>query len=475
MKEMNIAEVAGAVKGNIIHGSKTINISSVSTNSKEVSEGALFVPIIGEQYDAHDFIEDAYKHGALACLTSKEDIYHEGITCIQVEDTLVALQDLARYYRNQFNIPIIGITGSVGKTSTKEMISGVLSTRYNVLKTAGNMNSQIGLPLMMFRLEEEHDIAVIEMGISEEGEMDKLVSIAQPNAAIVTNIGVSHIGQLKTKENIRKEKLKIINEFNKESILFINGNDPLLEELLECSQKYGKIDMSETTENKLKRSSLISFGTKGSNDYHSQDIKTEDGKTYFTLVNSNTGSKEDIVLPLLGEHNVNNALCALAVARAYNIPMSIAKKGIEDYQSLAMRGEIKKAHGITIIDDTYNASPDSMKSGIEILLSLSGVKRRIAVLADILELGSVSKQIHTEVGEFIASKNIDELITIGQEAKYIAEGVNSNKKNIITHSFDNNSQAIKYLEGILTEGDAILVKGSRGMKTEEIVQYLLHE
>lgn len=486
MKEMNILEVVEAVRGKVLHYNELsdsalnrMTISSVSTNSREIGGNGLFVPIIGEKVDGHSFIEDAYRNGAVACFTSRDEVYHEGLVCIRVEDTLRALQDLARCYREQFNIPVIGITGSVGKTSTKEMVSGVLSTRYNVLKTEGNMNSQVGLPLMMFRIEEDHDMAVIEMGISEEGEMDRLVKIAQPTDAILTNIGVSHIGQLKTQENIRKEKLNIINEFTKTSRLFINGDDDLLYELKldsknkENSQKFDNIDLNLPTKNKLKETEIISFGTKEINDYRAIDIKVIYGQTHFRLTKKDSKETEDIGLNVLGGHNVNNALCALAVAKFYNIPVSIAKKGLEGYKSIPMRGQVKDVGGITIIDDTYNASPDSMKSSIQVLASIENVNRKVAVLADVLELGSISHKVHKEVGEFIAGKDIDEVVTIGTEASYIAQGINSKDKNISTHSFNNNGEAINYLGDFIKPGDALLVKGSRGMKTEEIVNFFI--
>lgn len=471
---INVKELAKAVKGTITHGSLDVNISYVSTNSKDLEAGALFVPIIGQLHDGHDFIEDAYKHGALACFSSKDEVYNEGIVVIKVADTLKALQDFATYYRNKFDIPIVGITGSVGKTTTKEMISAALSTKYNVLKTAGNMNSQVGLPLMILRIREEHDIGVIEMGISEEGEMDRLSSIVKPDLSVITNIGVSHIGQLKTKENIRREKLCIINNSN-DSFLFINGDDPLLQEVKnnKSSQNFANIYLSETTKSKTKSLKIITYGINGVCDYRAQNIKVIDDKTHFTFIDSISGIQEEVVLNVLGEHNISNALCALAIAKHYKIPPSIAKKGLEAYKPLHMRGDIKKGKGLTIIDDTYNASPDSMKAGIDILLSLDNINRRIAVLADVLELGDISKESHLGVGKYISQRNVDELITIGKDAKYIAKGVSDNNKELITHSFDNNIEAINYLSKIVKAGDALLVKGSRGMKTEEIVKALL--
>ncbi len=493
MKKIKISQVVKSVNGRIIHSKPSdvtsLSISSVSTNSKKISKGGLFVPIIGENHDGHNFIEDAYNHGAIACFTSRDDIYHDGLICIKVSDTLEALQNLARSYRNQFSIPLIGITGSVGKTTTKEIVSSVLETKYKVLKTEGNLNSQIGLALMMFRIEEDHDIAVIEMGISQEGEMERLVSIAQPNLAIVTNIGVSHIGLLKTQENIRKEKLNIINKFSNDSCLFINGNDDLLWELKtkkedqdpskhenkENSQKFDKISLNKATYEGLSNSKLISFGTRSRNDYRAINIQSIDGKTHFTLVNKDKVIKEDLVINVLGVHNVNNALCAIALAEHFNIPINLAKQGLESYKPIGMRGEIKKAGGLTIIDDTYNASPDSMKSGIDVLISLENVKRKIAVLADVLELGDISKQAHYGVGQFISQKDIDELVTIGNEAKYIAEGLRSHNNNITVHSFNDNGQAIDYLDTSCRPGDALLVKGSRGMKTEEIVNFFINK
>ncbi len=475
MEIMNVKQVAKAVNGTIIHGSTDVYISSVSTNSKELENGALFVPIVGEVHDAHDFIEDAYKHGAVACFTSKDEVYYKGIVCIKVEDTLRALQDLASYYRNQFDVSLIGITGSVGKTTTKEMVSAALATRYKVLKTTGNMNSQVGLPLMMFRIEKDHDIAVIEMGISQENEMQRLSSVARPDLSVLTNIGVSHIEQLKTKENIRKEKLCIINNSKEDSYLFINADDPLLRDIKDnkYSQKSANIYLYEKTQSKMKTTKVITFGIKGNFDYRAKNIRFLNGKTHFTLISSLEHTEEEIVLNTLGEHNVTNALCALAVANYYNIPASIAKKGLEEYRPIAMRGEIKKVNGITIIDDTYNASPDSMKSGIDVLLSLKGVKHRIAVLADVLELGSISQKCHKEVGIYISDKNIDELITIGSQAQFIAQGVSNNNKNIIINSFKNNDEVIRYLKETIKTGDALLVKGSRGMKTEEVVNAFL--
>jgi UDP-N-acetylmuramoyl-tripeptide--D-alanyl-D-alanine ligase len=481
MVALSIKEIADAV-GGIVHGDTGVTIHSVSTNSKNLSPDALFVPIIGERTDAHDFINDAFENGAKVCFTSRELEYAKDKVYIKVEDTRKALQMLGTYYRNKFSIPVIGITGSVGKTTTKEMIAAALETRYRVLKTEGNMNSQVGLPLMMLRLEPEHEIAVIEMGMSEEGEMGRLAEIARPETAVVTNIGVSHIAQLKTRENIRKEKLNIINCFSESSVLFVNGNDDLLCELIPENGKSPKeLNLCKVTEDILTGCKRMAYGTASGCTYLAENIRTQDGGTCFTYKKVTCDEQkeekllleEEITLQVLGLHNVYNALAALAVAERYQIPAAIAKEGLKNYLPIAMRGQIKEINGLTIIDDSYNASPDSMKSGIQVLLAVENVTRRVAVLADVKELGEISKQCHYDVGVSISSLKVDALITIGEDAAYIAQAVKDKKSSIETYCFDDNLTASDFLMSYLKPGDGILIKGSRGMKTDEIVNYLI--
>lgn len=486
MELLNIGEIVKATKGELLCGNDKLQIHAVSTNSKEVEEGTLFVPIVGERVDAHTFIPSVLEAGGTAVITSKKiDLsgIKENQAVIQVEDTKEALQDLAAYYRDKFDIPVIGITGSVGKTTTKEMISAALETKYNVLKTAGNMNSQVGLPLTIFRIDHTHEVAVIEMGISEAGEMRKLARVAKPTHAVITNIGVSHIGQLGSRENIRKEKLNIVNEFGEGSCLFVNGTDDMLMHILpfseflklsdkEKTQKYDIIDVSDATVESLCRADVVTFGCQKDCMYYATDAIVSSGHTKFYLQKTVEEVKYDenqIELQVLGEHNIYNALVAIAIANKLGIETSVAKQGLKEYLPLAMRGEIVKMNGITIIDDTYNASPDSMRGGINVLLELEDVSRRFAVLADVLELGEYSYSCHYGVGEYIARKNIDEVVTIGNEAKAIVKAVEDAEANIITHSFDSNQEAIVYLKEKLKSEDAILVKGSRGMHTDEIV------
>ena len=481
--KITVKQIVNAVNGTLLSGSEEILVTSASVNSREIEEGALFVPIIGEKVDGHRFIEGAFENGAVASFVAESATlseYVEGKAYIQVKDTLKALQALGSWYRDQFSMPVIGITGSVGKTTTKEMVGAALATKYNVIKTLGNMNSQVGLPLMMLHFEAEHEVAVIEMGMSEEGEMERLSAIAKPDMAIMTNIGVAHIGQLGSQENIRKEKLNLINvtsgNFAKTGRkLFLNGDDKLLREIKE---KADGIAIAEQTKTALKETGCVLFGLEEDCDFYGKDISVKEGKTYFTLVYPE--GEEEIVLSVLGLHNVENALVALAVAYELGIKPSIAKKGLLAYQPIAMRGQVHNHNGMTIIDDTYNASPDSMKSSANVLLQMENLDRRMIVLGDVLELGEVSYQCHYEVGTFIAKasyqgKTIDELLTVGQEAKAIAEGVKNSEegKNMVVHSYDNNEEALAYLKEKAAEKTGIIVKGSRGMHMETIIQGLL--
>lgn len=485
MEPWTIKEIIKAVGGELLSGKEDDIITSVSINSKELEEGALFVPIIGERTDAHDFIKGALEAGAAAALTSRsEQDFLEGKAYIKVKNTFLALQELGAAYRSHFTIPLIGITGSVGKTTTKEMIAAALMSKKNVLKTAGNMNSQIGLPVMMTRMEKKQEAAVIEMGMSEVGEMARLAWIAKPNLALITNIGVSHIGQLGTRENIRREKAAIINEFQKGDILLLNGDDILLEEialfqrqLLE-GEKPLELLLNEETRNKLLEIRILTYGIKEGCDYRAENIETAGEETRFTYCWP--GGREEIVLKVPGIHNVSNALAALAVAEKLAVHPSVAKEGLKIYRPIAMRGQIHKKNGIRIIDDTYNASPDSMISGVNVLLSLDQAEYRIAVLADVLELGEASYSCHYEVGKYIAGafsegRQVDEVVAVGTLAKAITEAIQKENKRIATHNFTTNEEAIHYLNRNLKEGSALLVKGSRGMHTDEIVKALLED
>lgn len=457
MEKLSINEVLTAVDGELVCGSAEVLVDSVSTNSKEIRNGALFVPIKGEKFDGHAFIGEAFAAGAAATLTSECEVNFMPAECdknkvhIKVKDTKVALQRLAAYYRRKFDIPVIGITGSVGKTSTKEMIVNVLAARFNVHKTTGNLNGQLGLPLTMFGLERSHEVAVVEMGISEFGEMERLLAIAKPTCAVITNIGVTHIENLHTKENIFNEKLKIAGRLGKNGVLFVNGDD----EILRNVPKSGNFR-------------VVTFGLKNNCDFTARNITFEGGRTSFEAVHNEKSQRFEV--PTIGEHNVYNALVAIAVGHFMGMSEGEIRSGLLQFKNLNMRQNVYNLQEVTLIDDSYNANPDSMKSALAVLAQIGQGKRKIAVLADMLELGDMAKGLHFEVGAFAASMDVDVLITVGGLAKFIAEGADSAKRNMSTYSFLSNEEAFACLKSLIQPGDCILVKGSRGMHMEEIAR-----
>lgn len=453
MEMITVGEAACAVGGKLISGDPQTKLTSVCIDSRQVGEGALFVPIIGEKVDAHTFIPQVFESGAAATLTSHGKIFDSGKPHILVDNTEKAIGELAAWYMKKFPIPVVGITGSVGKTSTKEMVAAALGVKFNVLKTAGNQNSQIGVPLTVFRIGKEHEMAVVEMGISDFKEMDDLVHFVHPQTAVVTNIGVAHIAQLGTRENILSEKLRIAQEFTEVNPLFLNASDPLL---LKASEKLPY---------------AVLFGMDGSCPYRGDNVRIVDGKTNFTFIYPE--GQEEVVINQIGMHNVYNAIVAMAIGMHYGIHPSQSKEGLLAYEGIAMRQQINHLKdGIKVIDDTYNASPDSIKSGISVLVQLDNTGRKIAVLGDVLELGAMSRQCHYDTGKDISTARIDEVITVGTEMKVLAQAIADSDSLIKVVSFENNGQAADYLKGVIRANDAILAKGSRGMHLEEIVEAL---
>ncbi len=345
--KLTAEEIVKASGGILLCGDPKTEITSFSTDSRDIQPGCLFVPIKGERTDAHIYIEATLAAGAAGTFTQ----YRNAPTAdshpwIYVEDTGQALQKVAAWYRSLFSIPVVGITGSVGKTTTKEMVALALSAQYNTMRTQGNQNSQIGLPLTIFQLSPEHEAAVVEMGMSEFGEMGRLAAIARPTMAVMTNIGLSHIGQLKTQENILREKLHITDGFTSKNRLILNGDDPFL------ASVQGKTPFP-----------VISYGFGDSCEYRAEEIETNDKGTSFVMVHH--GRRLPVFVPAFGIHMVYNALAAIAVAEQNGIPAEKAAEALQQYRPLAMRQQRYEANGVTVIDDTYNASPDSMMGSVE--------------------------------------------------------------------------------------------------------------
>lgn len=451
---LTIKEITEAVNGTLLAGDPDTAIEYICIDSREAHQGGLFVPIIGEKVDAHKFIAQVFENGADAVFMSHGDVINPEKAHILVDNTVKALGDLGAYYRKKFAMPLVGITGSVGKTSTKEMISAALETGFKTMKTAGNQNSQIGVPLTLFRMEKGHEMAVVEMGISEYNEMDNLVRFANPDVAVVTNIGEAHIAQFGKMENTMKEKLKIAKNFTEKNRIFLNGDDPLLREAAKTMQ-----------------CPVTLYGTGLNCDYRAENVHIKDGKNCFTLVYPE--GREEVVIQQLGLHNVLNALVAMAVAKHFGLEPAVSKKGLEDYTGVAMRQQINHlSRGIKVIDDTYNASPASVKSGLDVLTQLDNPGRKMAVLGDILELGENSEKIHYDLGTAVSKTAVQVVVTVGKEMKSLAKAIVDSGEGIAVCSFDNNADASAWLIENVSDGDAILVKGSRGMHEEEVVKAL---
>ena len=485
MNSVSVKDICEFTNGSLLYNEALLSretaeglmVDSVIIDSRQGAENTLFVPFIGERHDAHDFIPEVYRLGTRVCFTSRNrmEAGTDEMVYICVEDTLEALQRLGTAFRKRYHGKVIGITGSVGKTTTKEMIALALSKKAKVLKTFGNRNGQIGVPLMMLELDDSYDVAVIEMGMSLPGEMKKLAQIALPDMAVMTNIGVAHIGQLGSQENILKEKLNICSCFAKDGgVLLVNGEDEWLNRVEEYLPEGNAIK-------------IIRFGLSNQCDYYADAVQGLEQYTAFEFRDKSGTEAIPVTLPALGMHNVIDAVSALAAAKENGTDVGSAVKQLAVYEPMASRGRLEQVGKLILIDDTYNASPDSMRSGLDTVEGLNSSGRKIVVLADILELGELSEQCHREVGAYVAQKKIDCLITIGTEAGFIAAqaerelteagcaaisennaGKTKNRMQILACA----SREEAYENGLsdLQTGDIVYMKGSHGMRLDLLAQ-----
>ncbi len=450
--KLSLSQIAEYTGGKL-YGDGNVIVNGFFTDSRQAEKGKMFVAIKGEKTDGHKYIPMCIEKGCNACFS--EEILSDDINInyVLVENSVAALQKCGEKCRANIKVPVVGITGSVGKTTTKEIISLALSSSLCVNKTIGNANGQIGVPQMVMRTEPEHDICVFEMGMSYPGEMKRIVDIARPNIAVMTNIGVSHIEFHGTRENIMKEKLLIADYIGATGTIFVNGDDDLL-----CTLKK-KHEIGEL------EPSVVTFGIGDDCDFRAYDIKEANGETEFKFRLEN--NEYAVKLPVIGLHNVRNALAALCVSEYVGLDLDKAIAALATYKSPDMRGEIKTYGSVTVIDDTYNASPDSMISSLDMLSRFEG--RKIAVLSDMLELGSYSEKGHTDVGKATNEKGIDFLIAVGNEAEFIYKGFDNSDKSVY---FKTNAEVNAFLDDFIQPNDNVLIKGSRGMHTEEIREHL---
>ena len=463
MNKIFVKDVINLCKGKIIFGKEDETVEDIVRDTREVKKGDTYIGFKGEKNDGNLMYEQALKNGAKICILQKSSIEnsidiekikkeYNNSTIILVEDTTRTLQQIATLKRNMYDIPVVGITGSVGKTSTKDIIASVMSKKFNVLKTLGNYNNQIGLPLTILRLKDENAM-VIEMGMNQLREISNLTKIAKPTVAVITNVGTAHIGNLGSRENILKAKLEILEGLEENGILVINNDNDML-------NKWNR-------ENKNKSFKVITFGMENKSDIMPYDVQlSENGSTYKIDIE---GKTYNVNISVGGNHFVLNSLCAIAIGRIFNIKMEDILDGIANFELTKRRMQVEKnKQGITIINDCYNANYDSMKAGIEYLAKINA-KNKIAVLGDMLELGNFAKELHERVGKEVAKNNIDVLITVGDLSKYIAseaERMGLSDKNIFCYK--TNKEAIKKIKEISKEGDAILLKASNGLNFQEI-------
>ena len=454
MEVLGIGEIVSASKGRLINSGGDLTVGGVSIDSRRINPGDMFIALEGESFDGHDFISRAIENGA-ALVVAQKVLNECRIPYILVEDTLKALQEIARYYRNKFHIPFVAITGSSGKTTTKDMIASVLSQRFRVLKTEGNLNNAIGLPLTLLNLQYSHEIAVLEMGMNSPGEISLLSDIVRQDISVISNIGTAHIEMLGSRENILKAKLEIFSYFDSGSTAVINGDNDML----------ASFDSKEYM--------IVRYGLDESNDIYAYGIE-EKGEEGIVFTVDIEGVPESFKVLLPGMHNVYNALSAIAIARFFGMEAEDIRKGLMSFKPSKMRMDIINLRsGIKIINDAYNANPESMRAAMNVLQSLKSQRRSVCILGDMLELGDSSEREHYGIGEYAAATGVDVIAAIGNFADAVkrgAEASGKDSKNI--YVFPAKEEAVLHLGKILKPGDVVLVKGSRSIKMEYIVDFL---
>lgn len=453
MKNMTLQAIAKAVGGKLYNdnGLELDTIKGVVIDSRQVLDGYLFIAIKGERVDGHDFVDDVFNKGAMAVVSEKELAIDKPY--ILVKSSTEALKDMAKFYRDSLDIKLIGITGSVGKTSTKEFVAAVLSEKYSVLKTEGNFNNEIGLPLTILKIRDYHEIAVIEMGISHFGDMKPLGIIANPDICVITNIGYCHLEHLIDRDGVLKEKTSMFDYAKDNAEYVLNLDD---DKLATINEVQGKTPI------------FISFNDK--NAYTYVDRILESGIEGTKCIINVNGENIEVNVPLPGKHMVLNALTACAIGSLCQVDVLKMREGIEKLEPVGGRVNIIKTDTYTLIDDCYNANPVSMKASIDVLTYADS--RKVAILGDMFELGEKEASLHGQIGEHIASTDIDILVTIGKLSSNIDSCAISNGYRGKVMHFNELEEFMNESNNILNKGDTILVKASHGMHLEKIINSL---
>ena len=457
MEPMTIREILEAVRGTLLGDFGDLNrqVDRVETDSRTIHAGSLFIPLSGERFDGHAYINAALEGGAAGCFTQRErESYLPGKFYIKVDSTHRALRDLAKYYKKKFPVPVIAITGSVGKTTTKDMAAAVLGEKYCVLKTEGNLNNDIGVPLTLLRLKPEHQLAVLELGMNHAGEIDYLSALVEPDVVLMTNIGDSHIEHFGSREKILEAKSEIFHHARPGALAVINGDDPLLNTLP------GSLPFP-----------FIRVGAGEGLDYRALDLHS-DGKSRLTCRLRTPGGEFPVDIPALGEHMIYPTLMAAALGEHFGLTAEEIAAGVLHFAPTKMRMNIlHRGDDVTILNDTYNANPQSMRAAVEVLSDARG-EFKAAVLGDMFELGPLAPALHAGIGEYLAKAGIPCLVAVGQLAKHIYDAAKAAGVPECRYCEDK-EQAKKVLGDLVRPHATILVKASRGMALEELVDYLL--
>lgn len=445
--ELTFLELIEAIDGEVLVDSKNNNFNSLCIDTRKIEKDNIFLAINGDNFNGNSYVKGAFEKGASIAIIDEilfdmEELKGKG-TIVKVNNTLDALLSLANYYRKKLGIKVVGVTGSTGKTSTKDLIAAFLSDKYKVFKTKGNFNNQIGLPLMILELDSSYDVAVLEMGMSDLGEIHLLAETALPDIGVITNVGLSHIENLKTRENILKAKMEITDFFNENNELIVTGEDSKLKKInSECFK-------------------IIKIGYNHEYEVYGTNIILKEEETEFEA--NLDGKHHKFRLPMAGKHNVLNAMLAIAVANKLGLTFESMEKGIANLEATSMRLQLIKKDKFVIINDCYNASPDSMKSSLDVLNTYES-GRRVAILGTMNELGHEAFNAHKEVGEYATNK-VDKLVVIGDYRESFKDGFNGKDIEI----YKTKEEFISNVQTLVKENDILLVKASRGMKFEDIV------